>query len=185
MQHSKSTVDEVLEAIADTILQCVMFQAEAEEAGARVRNLSSLLNLAFQSLLILIVFHKQLKNPDTGPLLAAMDFLSDLANKKAQLWAEYDKGMQQEMLKATSELQTATRTIVNDIATIANNPISKTAKKSLLVAAKTLMQRTVCAFFCFPELMYRRCSCCKWLISMIFGKSSNSHKNRKNAMISY
>jgi len=36
MQASKATVDQVLEAIADAILQCVMFQTEAEETGAKV-----------------------------------------------------------------------------------------------------------------------------------------------------
>jgi hypothetical protein len=36
MQASKATVDQVLEAIADAVLQCVMFQAEAEESGAKV-----------------------------------------------------------------------------------------------------------------------------------------------------
>jgi hypothetical protein len=36
MQASKATVDEVLEAIADCILQCVLFSTEADETGAKV-----------------------------------------------------------------------------------------------------------------------------------------------------
>eukprot|EP01088_Endostelium_zonatum_P016129 TRINITY_DN4231_c0_g1_i1.p1 TRINITY_DN4231_c0_g1~~TRINITY_DN4231_c0_g1_i1.p1 ORF type:complete len:1284 (-),score=450.24 TRINITY_DN4231_c0_g1_i1:34-3648(-) len=46
-------------------------------------------------------------------------------------------------MEATKELGAATQSICNDIATISTNPISKPAKKSLLMAAKTLMQRTV------------------------------------------
>jgi len=119
MQASKATVDEVLEAIADCILQCVLFSTEADETGAKLKSLN------------------------TDALLHAMKFLADLATKKAAMWGELDKKMEQEMLSSTRELQQCVIAINRDIQTIADNPISKDAKKSLLLAAKSLMQRTV------------------------------------------
>ncbi len=59
------------------------------------------------------------------------------------MWGELDKKMEQEMLSSTRELQQCVIAINRDIQTIADNPISKDAKKSLLLAAKSLMQRTV------------------------------------------
>jgi hypothetical protein len=65
------------------------------------------------------------------------------ATKKAAQWGELDKKMEAEMLSSTKELQQCVVAINRDIQTIADNPISKDAKKSLLLAAKSLMQRTV------------------------------------------
>ncbi len=58
MQASKATVDEVLEAIADCILQCVLFSTEADETGAKVLPPPSLLrSILFPRLLYFVCFY--------------------------------------------------------------------------------------------------------------------------------
>jgi hypothetical protein len=111
MQASKATVDEVLEAIADCILQCVLFSTEADETGAKVlpppttalQSLSSsplfslflLIHIIYSFLLatsicsifvLFLLIHiiysfLQLKSLNTDALLHAMKFLADLGTR--------------------------------------------------------------------------------------------------------
>jgi len=129
MQASKHTVDEVLEAIADCILQCVLFSTEADEAGAKVQPTKSP-SPSFSLQKTKFAFSPQLKSLNTDGLTAAMRFLSELgpppptllllafllvcvrfltrlhhplhnsATKKAAMWGEYDQKMEQEMLSS-------------------------------------------------------------------------------------
>ncbi len=71
---------DVLESIADTVLQLVLFQVEAKE------NESTLVRL------------------DVAPLLSSIKFLVDLARRKAQRWTEVgEKKNQATMLKVRAQ----------------------------------------------------------------------------------
>jgi hypothetical protein len=94
-----SPAADVLESIADTVLQLVLFQVEAKE------NESTLVRL------------------DVAPLLSSIKFLVDLAKRKAQRWTEVgEKKNQSQMLKACATMAEATSKIDEGLETLRKDP---------------------------------------------------------------
>jgi hypothetical protein len=101
---------DVLESIADTVLQLVLFQVEAKE------NESTLVRL------------------DVAPLLSSIKFLVDLAKRKAQRWTEVgEKKNQSQMLKACATMAEATSKIDEGLETLRKDPFDVKVRRGLVL----------------------------------------------------
>ena len=118
--ESNVSVQQVLETISDTILQIVLFQVEAKE------NESELVNL------------------NVKPLLGAMNYLIDLARRKAEKWVGIaEEKNQKNMLRTCATMSNATETIDKSLDALKQDAYNDKAKDELLWAARTVVQCTV------------------------------------------